>query len=1013
MKKLIKYTSIFLIILMVFTASFTSLSAAAKDDTVITVSEVQPGDMIDDGIIVADDASYCGCCHSHNHGSDIGGRISCIFCKITTAIKRIFGVKEKNAVHKYQVQSFKAPTCTVEGEYILRCAQCGVTKAVPVSVTIHDIVTIPAEEPTCTKAGFTQGRKCSVCGEILIAQTRIAPPGHTEITVNAKDATCETEGYSGDVVCSVCGEVITNGEAIGKKAHTPSEAAVENKVEATCKAEGSYDEVIYCSVCDTEISRTEKTTAKLAHTEAADEAVAPTCTQAGLTEGKHCTVCGEILVSQTAVEALGHDLTEIEYTAPAETEEGREEGVFCSRCDYSEGAAAIPSINDGLVKSNSAPISFNLNPAEMVYDDSELDYPWEYCPELSKDGEYVIKATCNQAEWLCSAISFIVSGEGYLTFDIRFDNDAYMYGDYLQINDYDWDIEEWLSPGDYAGQWVTVGFDLGLSEGEEKEILMEYWSDYVSDGNYDKYCAYLRNFCYSNEDETVSVDVIGSDYGTVSGEFGEESISGSSIVSARIGTTLSLTAEPASGNVFYGWFDENGKYITSDLTIEKLITDDCKYVAMFGTKNHFAVVGQTFCDNLDDAIAIARAGDTIRVLAKEITIDHDLTIPEGVTLVLPCRDADYGTEADGYCPDGTVTTANNDVSSLYSTTTITEGTRVIVKGKLLVNAVTGRRASGGATIYNITGGYALLNNEGTIIVENGGTLDCNGTVAGSGLVYAVSGAKVYENYAIQRWRGGSAAYGSISANVYPIIESEMNSVKCTLRIDSGASLIGNVKVFASGAYNKTRFPQIDNENGIYRLSDGAFVIRTIEWDDTSSTKFNNSVTQGAYRDVYKFFGGMTMANSSINLVGIDVGTDINPLTGDTLFFTVDGDMRFELYDGTYTVKNMFKFLPGFEMKLGENVVLDITSTGGVAMLSESYTTADAGFNQAVSTYPSLRGDAKITLGETSVINNGGVLAGRVIGGTVNRTGGAKTYVDILLMKDNNATVKYTEALKRN
>ena len=36
--------------------------------------------------------------------------------------------------------------------------------------------------------------------------------------------------------------------------------------------------------------------------------MAATCEDAGLTEGSHCAVCGEILAAQEIVPALGHDL---------------------------------------------------------------------------------------------------------------------------------------------------------------------------------------------------------------------------------------------------------------------------------------------------------------------------------------------------------------------------------------------------------------------------------------------------------------------------------------------------------------------------------------------------------------------------------------------------------------------------------------------------------------------------------------------------------------------------------
>ena len=47
--------------------------------------------------------------------------------------------------------------------------------------------------------------------------------------------------------------------------HTPATAVTENLVDSTCTKTGSYDEVVYCSVCHEEISRAQKTIDKKAH----------------------------------------------------------------------------------------------------------------------------------------------------------------------------------------------------------------------------------------------------------------------------------------------------------------------------------------------------------------------------------------------------------------------------------------------------------------------------------------------------------------------------------------------------------------------------------------------------------------------------------------------------------------------------------------------------------------------------------------------------------------------------
>ncbi len=330
-----------------FSPSFFNINDKNIADGVLKFSIISLSDLTDEQIIltVVFDAKHA--CQDKTTDFEISG--SGLTDSLTNTIMLNFvdanvTIPLKHTEATANVENRVAPSCTENGSYdsVVYCSVCDVELSRETK-TIDKLGHDPSAEwtvdvePTCTTAG-SKSHHCSRCGDKSDV-TAILANGHSYGEwYEIKSPTCTADG-SEERECSACNTKETR--VIAANGHTNAIPIIENRIEPDCTTEGNYDSVVYCSVCDTEISRESKVISALGHNYEIDWTVdlTPTCTEKG-SKSHHCTRCEDKL-DVTEIPATGHSFGAWHETkAPTCTEEGTEEHE-CSSCHTKEKRAIV------------------------------------------------------------------------------------------------------------------------------------------------------------------------------------------------------------------------------------------------------------------------------------------------------------------------------------------------------------------------------------------------------------------------------------------------------------------------------------------------------------------------------------------------------------------------------------------------------------------------------------------------------------------------------------------------
>lgn len=374
---------------------------------------------------------------------------------------------------------------------------------------------------------------------------------------------------------------------------------------------------------------------------------------------------------------------------------------------------------------------------------------------------------------------------------------------------------------------------------------------------------------------------------------------------------VQLTATPAEGYAFQGWYDGRYTLLSANATYEYTVGNMADTIhpvfSETGVSSAFSVKGTGF-SSFSTAMEVSLAWGAPAILMRDYTLPAgDYTIPVGATLLVPYSASDTGTfSSTASSVKGTP--AN---PAPYMTLTVPQGAVINVNGALNVNAQ--QAAFPGNYAGSVYGDYGCLKlEEGAYLNFNAGSVGyIYGFIIGQGEVAANNGSTVWELMQLSDWRGGNDSKDLMnSMDSFVCSQYYFQNIESKYTVYSGATSGICFQTTLLDQLASASVPLIGSGEGLLRLEEGAHITRTYHGDED--------------RIVWDLSG--TISASSLAL---DVSVLIFSVNLDTAkkVFPLQGNYTFNIGDGsTMRLANKFQMLPGCQVNVEKGGKL-VSDTG--------------------------------------------------------------------------------------